>query len=236
MDEFAFSNCFPISVNTLASDAAAETVIVVFLASTCSACTGAATAQINIGKATTSDRALAKIVTVRLYTPSVLDHIVLALICEKPMHGFAISKELDADESLVAVMKVRRPLVYRSINSLEAAGLIKPTKTEAGLQGSERTVYSPTARGKSESSQWLNSIVEHPRDARIELLAKFVLRTRTRLSNTSLAKRQRNLFSTFAQEFKLRERSTDANTKLVARWRYESIDAMIRLLDSVIEG
>ena len=152
------------------------------------------------------------------------------------MHGFAISKELDADESLVAVMKVRRPLVYRSINSLEAAGLIKPTKTEAGLQGSERTIYSPTARGKSESSQWLNCIVEHPRDARIELLAKFVLRTRSRLSNTSLAKRQRNLFSTFAQEFKLRERSTDPNTKLVARWRYESIDAMIRLLDSVIEG
>jgi hypothetical protein len=56
------------------------------------------------------------------------------------------------------------------------------------------------------------------------------------LSNTSLAKRQRNLFSTFAQEFKLRERSKDANTKLVARWRYESIDAMIRLLDSVIAG
>jgi len=168
--------------------------------------------------------------------PSVLDHIVLALICEKPQHGFAISKELDADESLVTVMKVRRPLVYRSINSLEAARLIKPTKTEAGVQGSERTVYSPTTRGKTESSQWLNSIVEHPRDARIELLAKFVLRTRSRLSNTSLAKRQRNLFSTFAQEFKLRERSTDANTKLVARWRYESIDAMIRLLNSVIEG
>ena len=151
------------------------------------------------------------------------------------MHGFAISKELDADESLVTVMKVRRPLVYRSINCLEAAGLIKPTKTEAGVQGSERTVYSTTSRGKAESTQWLNSIVEHPRDARIELLAKFVLRTRSGLSNTSLAKRQRNLFSTFAQEFKLRERSTDANTKLVARWRYESIDAMIRLLDSVIE-
>jgi DNA-binding PadR family transcriptional regulator len=190
----------------------------------------------NIGKTTTSDLALAKIVTVRLYMPSVLDHIVLALICEKPQHGFAISKELDADESLVTVLKVRRPLVYRSINSLEAAGLIKPTKTEAGVQGSERTVYSSTSRGKAESSGWLNSIVDHPRDARIELLAKFVLRGRSNMSNTSLAKRQRELFSTFAKDFKVRERSADPNTKLVARWRYESINAMIRLLDSVIKG
>ena len=171
----------------------------------------------------------------RLYTPSVLDYVVLRLVCEKPQHGFAISKELDADESLVTVMKVRRPLVYRSINSLEAAGLIRPSKTEAGDQGSERTVYSPTARGKATSAEWLESIVEHPRDARIELLAKFVLRGRANLSNKGLAKRQRDLFSVFAQELKTKEKVAEPNTKLVARWRYESIHAMIRLLDSVID-
>lgn len=181
-----------------------------------------------------SDLDLVKIVTVRLYTPSVLDHVVLALVCEKPQHGFAISKELDADESLVTVMKVRRPLVYRSINSLEAAGLIAPSKTEAGDQGSERTVYSPTARGKSVTAEWLDSIVEHPRDARIELLAKFVLRSRANLPNDGLAKRQRDLFSVFADEFKAKERMAEPNAQLVARWRYESIHAMIRLLDSVI--
>ena len=97
-------------------------------------------------------------------------------------------------------------------------------------------MYSPTARGKTTSAEWLESIVEHPRDARIELLAKFVLRGRSNMSNTRLAKRQRDLFSTFAKEFKTRERSADLNTKLVARWRYESINAMIRLLDSVIKG
>jgi len=182
-----------------------------------------------------SNLSLAKIVTVRLYTPSVLDHVVLTLVCEKPKHGFAISKELDADESLVTVMKIRRPLVYRSINSLEAAGLIRPSKTEAGAQGSERTVYSPTARGKATSAEWLESIVEHPRDARIELLVKFALRSRANMPNEDLAKRQRDLFSVFAQEFKAKEKVADPNTKLVARWRYESIHAMMRLLDSVID-
>ena len=172
----------------------------------------------------------------RLYTPSVLDHIVLALINEKPQHGFAIAKELSADESLVAVLNVRRPLVYRSINSLEAAGLILPTKTEAGRQGSERTVYSPTAKGKSTSKAWLDNIVEHPRDARIELLAKFVLRDRANLSNVGLARRQRKLFAEFAQDFKTKEQNAAPNSKLVSRWRFESIQAMIRLLDSVISG
>ena len=179
---------------------------------------------------------LAKIVTVRLYTPSVLDHIVLALLNEKPQHGFAIAKELVADESLQAVLTVRRPLVYRSINSLEAAGLIRPTKTEAGQQGSERTVYSPTSQGVSVSKSWLGSIVEHPRDARIELLAKFMLRDRAKLSNVGLAKRQRKLFAQFAYEFKQKEREAATNSKLVLRWRYESIHAMIRLLDSVIDA
>lgn len=184
---------------------------------------------------TTNNLSLAKIVTVRLYTPSVLDHVVLRLVCEHPQHGFAISKELDADESLATVMKVRRPLVYRSINSLETAGLIRPLKTEAGAHGSERTVYSPTARGKTMSAKWLESIVEHPRDARIELLVKFVLRSRASMSNKDLAQRQRDLFSVFAQEYASREHTAEPNTKLVARWRYESIHAMIRLLDSVID-
>jgi len=165
----------------------------------------------------------------------VLDHVVLRLVCENPQHGFAISKELDADESLATVMKVRRSLVYRSINSLEAAGFIRPSKTEAGVQGSERTVYSPTTRGRMTSAKWLESIVEHPRDARIELLAKFVLRSRANLSNKGLAKRQRDLFSVFAQEFKAKEKAAVPSTKLVARWKYESIHAMIRLLDSVID-
>jgi DNA-binding PadR family transcriptional regulator len=183
-----------------------------------------------------SNLSLAKIVTVRLYTPSVLDYVVLRLVCEKPQHGFAISKELDADESLVTVMKVRRPLVYRSINSLEAAGLIRPSKTEAGVQGSERTVYSPTARGKTTSAEWLESIVEHPRDARIELLAKFVLRSRPNLSNKGLAKRQRDLFSTFAKEFKTKERSADRTRSWSLAGAMSQFNAMIRLLDSVIKG
>jgi len=169
----------------------------------------------------------------RLYEPSVLDQIVLALIGEKPRHGFAVSKELERDPSLAAVIRIRRPLVYRSINCLLDAKLLRETKVEPGDQGSQRVVYTVTASGKLASTTWLNEVVEHPRDARIELLAKFVLRSRRNLKNQQLAKRQKKLFEHQAAKLQASANSATYDVRLVALWRVENINAMIRLLEAV---
>ena len=169
----------------------------------------------------------------RLYEPSVLDQIVLAIIGEKPRHGFAVSKELERDPSLSAVIRIRRPLVYRSINSLLDAKLIRETKTEPGDQGSQRVIYATTATGKSTTSTWFNDTVDHPRDARIELLAKFVLRSRRNLKNQQLAKRQKKLFERQAAKLQASANSATDAVRLVSIWRIENINAMIRLLDVV---
>lgn len=172
-----------------------------------------------------------RLVTMRLYEPSLIDQTVLALIGEHPRHGFGVSKELQHDESLSAVLRIRRPLVYRAINALLEAKLIKITKTEPGDQGSHRTVYSITARGKKISEAWLNEIVTHPRDARLELLGKFVLRSRRGLSNRSLAKQQSKAFRVIAVELDSFAATATKSASLVAQWRAESIHAMIRVLD-----
>ena len=169
----------------------------------------------------------------RLYEPSVLDQIVLALIGEKPRHGFAVSKELETDPSLSAVIRARRPLVYRSINSLVDAKLIRETKTEPGDQGSLRVIYATTATGKSTTTTWLNDTVDHPRDARIELLAKFVLRNRRNLTNQQLAKRQKKLFENQAAKLQVSTNLATDDVRLVSLWRVETINAMIRLLEAV---
>ena len=173
------------------------------------------------------------IVTVRLYTPSLLDNLVLSIIDEKPRHGFGVAKELQADESLSALINVRRPLIYRSLNTLRDGGLIRESKTEDGDQGSRRTVYTTTARGSRSTKAWLGSTVEHPRDARLELLTKFVLRTRRGLSNRSLATKQRSQFLKIATDFNRAVKLASPDARLVALWRYESVNAMIRLLNSV---
>ena len=169
----------------------------------------------------------------RLYTPSLLDHLVLSIIDEQPRHGFGVAKELQGDESLSALINVRRPLIYRSINSLRDASLIRESKTEAGDQGSQRTVYRATTRGSRMTKTWLASTVDHPRDARLELLAKFVLRTRRGLSNRSLATKQRSKFLKIAAELNKAAKLASPDARLVALWRYESVNAMIRLLNSV---
>ena len=169
----------------------------------------------------------------RLYEPSVLDQIVLAIIGEKPQHGFAISKELERDPSLAAVIRIRRPLVYRSINCLLEAKLIRESKTEPGDQGSQRVIYTATTSGKLASASWLNAVVEHPRDARIELLAKFVLRSRRNLKNQNLAKRQKKLFERQATKLQISAGLATDDVRLVSLWRVENINAMIRLLDAV---
>ena len=169
----------------------------------------------------------------RLYEPSVLDQIVLAIIGEKPRHGFAVSKELETDPSLSAVIRARRPLVYRSINSLVDAKLIRETKTEPGDQGSPRVIYAATATGKSTTTKWLNDTVNHPRDARIELLAKFVLRNRRNLTNQQLAKRQKKLFENQAAKLQVSANLATDDVRLVFLWRVENINAMIRLLEAV---
>lgn len=176
---------------------------------------------------------VSRLVTMRLYSPSVLDHLVLALLDEQPAHGFAVAKLLSGDESLAAVMHVRRPLVYRSLNALNDGGLIRTSKTEAGTQGSERTVYRTTASGTREVSSWLDSVVSHPRDARIELLAKFVCRSRRGLSNIDLARRQRLVFEDIAQHFDDDLEITTGAARLVAMWRHESVTSMINLLDRI---
>ena len=169
----------------------------------------------------------------RLYEPSVLDQIVLAIIGEKPQHGFAISKELDNDPSLAAVVRIRRPLVYRSINCLLDAKLIRESKIEPGDQGSQRVILTVTSTGKLASTTWLNEVVDHPRDARIELLAKFVLRNRRNMKNQQLAKRQKKLFERQAAKLQVSANLATDDVRLVSLWRVENINAMIRLLDAV---
>ncbi|HAG68079.1 MAG TPA: hypothetical protein DCL10_07425, partial [Acidimicrobium sp.] len=65
-----------------------------------------------------------------------------------------VSKELETDPSLAAVIRIRRPLVYRSINSLLNAKFIRETKVEPGDQGSPRVIYATTATGKITTAKW----------------------------------------------------------------------------------
>ena len=172
----------------------------------------------------------------RLNEISLLDQVVLALLVEQPRHGYGLVAAIGDDEALSMAIAVRRPLVYRAIADLERANLIVAGRKEVGERGSSRTVFRATSKGRRLSGQWLDAVVEHPRDARLELLAKFALRSRLGFSNRWLAAAQRRQFERVATALRRSPPSQSSAAGLVRRWRYESVVAMIELLRDLETG
>jgi hypothetical protein len=91
-------------------------------------------------------------------------------------------------------------------------------------------VWATTATGSREVRVWLDATVAHPRDARLELLAKFVLRERRGMSTAALARRQRARFERAAVAMRARRPASAGGAGVVALWREETLRAMLRTL------
>jgi PadR family transcriptional regulator AphA len=165
---------------------------------------------------------------------SLTDWIVLAVIAEEPRHGFSVARELAPDAPIGQVWTVRRPLVYRALEYLAGDRLIEASRTEPGRQGPHRTVYRATRAGRARLRRWLDEPVDHPRDVRAELLAKFVLRARRGDALTPLARRQLELFAPVTDGRARAARRASGAARVVARWRLESTRAITRTLEAII--
>ncbi|MEZ5099646.1 MAG: PadR family transcriptional regulator [Thermoleophilia bacterium] len=76
---------------------------------------------------------------------------VLALLCERPSHGFALARALAPEGEVGRVWSSTRPLVYRALDQLASAGLVREAGSEAGDRGPRRTLLEPTAQGAPRS-------------------------------------------------------------------------------------
>lgn len=120
---------------------------------------------------------------------SLAEWVVLAVIRERPTHGFAISQLTAVDGDLGRVWHTPRPVVYRAIGRLAAAGLISTDGTEPG-NGPQRTIYAVSTWGAGAVATWLQTPVEHIRDVRSHLLMKLALLHRAGADPTSLLRSQ----------------------------------------------
>ena len=122
--------------------------------------------------------------------PSVTEYAVLGILAEEPSHGFAISKQLEAESDVGRVITVRRPLVYRALDRLVEAGYAEPVTTEQG-EGPQRVIHRVTRKGRNRLRAWLSQPVDHVRDLRIEFLLKLALLRRSEQSPLALIRAQR---------------------------------------------
>jgi PadR family transcriptional regulator AphA len=157
---------------------------------------------------------------------------VLAVVRERPAHGFAIAALTARGGELGRVWQMPRPVIYRALSRLEAATLVVPKEVESG-GGPPRTVYAITGAGQDAVDRWLAEPVRHVRELRSHLLMKFALLDRRRLPIAPLIAAQREalepVLDAVAKE-RAQARGFDA---VLTSWRHGNVVAAMRFLDEI---
>jgi PadR family transcriptional regulator AphA len=159
---------------------------------------------------------------------------VLALLCERPAHGWALARQLSPTGELGSIWSLTRPLVYRSIEILEARELIVPAGSEPGARGPNRTIFRATAAGHEAVAAWLAEPVEHVREGRSLLLLKLVFAQRKCIDPTPLLLAQRDAIEEAIASLEERINSSDGSDAILLRFRLESSRAVERFIDGVL--
>ncbi|MGW2938491.1 PadR family transcriptional regulator [Streptomyces sp. NPDC001156] len=88
---------------------------------------------------------------------------VLALLHHKPLHPYGIQRLIKQWGKDQVVNVGQRAGLYRTIDRLQAAGLITVRHTERDQQYPERTVYEITDTGRTVTRQWLERMLAVPK-------------------------------------------------------------------------
>jgi DNA-binding PadR family transcriptional regulator len=87
---------------------------------------------------------------------------VLALLQYKPLHPYGIQRLIKEWGKDQVVNVSQRASLYRIIDQLQAAGLIKVRETERDQAYPERTIYEITADGRRTARTWLLDMLSVP--------------------------------------------------------------------------
>jgi PadR family transcriptional regulator AphA len=164
---------------------------------------------------------------------------VLGVVAEGPTHGWPVVRELAPDGALGQVWTVSRPLVYRSLATLEAKQLVEPCGQVETARGPQRVTVRTTPAGRAVLRRWLATPVDHVRDVRSHLLVKLALLDRAGRSRRDLVDEQLDrLAPVFDAVKRKRPRASgdDGFDAVVAAWRREQVLAVERFLRSLLEG
>jgi DNA-binding PadR family transcriptional regulator len=159
---------------------------------------------------------------------------VLALLGEAPTHGFAIAKAMAPEGEVGKIWSVRRPLVYRAVDTLTAMGLVRPAGTVPSRSGPQRTVLEPTPTGRRALTRWLREPVAHVRDARSLLMLKLLFLTRRNADLEPLLSAQRELFVKLCERLTSAADEAEGFDRALLLWRLESTTASLRFVETML--
>jgi PadR family transcriptional regulator AphA len=143
---------------------------------------------------------------------------VLALLCERPAHGYAIAATMAPDGDVGEIWSLSEQLTYKTLRTLQRLRYVEVSAVKSGNGAPRRTELAATADAKRMVSRWLRTPERHIRDLRPNLLLKLYLLDRRGRSPLPLLEAQR---TQLAQTIvRLEADGTESEpTALLNRWR-----------------
>jgi DNA-binding PadR family transcriptional regulator len=163
---------------------------------------------------------------------SLPEWLVLAILSQQPLHGFAVAQLTAPYGDLGRVWRIPKAVIYRAIGRLLEAGLVVAEGTEQGL-GPQRTVFAATLAGREAAQRWLHTPVEHIRDMRSQLLLKLALLDRAGDDPSDLLRRQREVLAPIARAIEARRPQGGGFDATLLAWRRATAVAALEFLDMV---
>jgi DNA-binding PadR family transcriptional regulator len=158
----------------------------------------------------------------------------LALLGEEPAHGFALARAMAPDGEVGQIWAVRRPLVYRALETLEQMGLIHTIGISPSASGPQRKIFEPTTAGREALEEWLSHPVSHVRDARSLLMLKLLFLSRRGTDLEPLLLAQRAEFSQRAASLSQAAQAAEGFPRALLLWRLENTTAAIRFTETML--
>jgi PadR family transcriptional regulator, regulatory protein AphA len=111
-----------------------------------------------------------------LKLPLNMEHALLGILRNEPMHAYEMHQRLDQARALGLVWHLKQSQLYALLARLEEAGYIAST-TEVQGNRPPRKILQLTSQGHAAFERWLREPVAHGRDFRLEFLAKLFFAT-----------------------------------------------------------
>jgi DNA-binding PadR family transcriptional regulator len=156
---------------------------------------------------------------------------VLALLCERDTHGWALVRAMEPQGEIGRVWSTRRALVYRTVDLVVAAGLVERAGVEQGARGSTRTLLHATPAGRRAVTRWLAEPVVHVRDLRSALLLKLLFAQRSGLDRAPLLRAQREILAELVDVLEAPLTDDASPEASVHAFRLETARAGLRFVD-----
>lgn len=164
---------------------------------------------------------------------SLAEYAVLGAVGSGRPHGFAVARLLAPDGELGQVYAVARPAVYRGIERLIEAGLLKTLRAEPGDRGPRRTPLRVTPAGRRALDAWMWTPVRHVREIRTEFLLKVVLIDRSGGDPVPLIRAQIEVIVPVVAAIGQHYTQSVGSERTVSLWRTRSAEAALQFLEEL---